>query len=180
MLLVVDNGSVYTKNLAGLLNEKGVSFEKQTPGTLDMKSLDGFDSFILSGRRHNDKKTNRANSGVVLHAVANDKKLLGICYGAEILALALGGTIKKSPVPQKGDQKITVHRPNPLCTGEIRVFESHGFEISRLPGRLVSLARSDCCEHEIIQYGQKLIFGTQFHPEVGADGHRLIGKFCRL
>ena len=180
MLLVVDNGSAYTKNLAEFLNEKNISFERQTPNLLDLASLNNFGSFILSGRKHNDKKTNQVNSQIVLHAVANDKKLFGICYGAEILVLTLGGTIKKSAKLQKGNQKITIHRPNPICEDEINVFESHAFEISTLPDQLISLGMSDNCEHEMIRYAQKLIFGTQFHPEMCADGHRMIEKFCRL
>ena len=180
MLLVVDNGSVYTKYLVEFLNEKNISFKKQTPDVLDHDSLDSFDSFILSGRRYNDRKTNRVNSKIVLHVVNNDKKLFGICYGAEILALALGGTIAKSPRHVKGNEKVTILRANPLCSDEIDVFESHGFEISRLPEKLASLGKSDNCNYEFIQYGQKLIFGTQFHPEMSADGHRLIERFCRL
>ena len=180
MLLVVDNGSAYTKHLVGFLNETYVSFEKQTPDSLDLEHLNNFDSFILSGRRHDDKKTNSLNSKVILHAVRTDKKLLGICYGAEILALVLGGTIRRSPIPQQGAEKVTVHEANPLCTNEVCVFESHRFEVSVLPKELVSLAKSASCKHELIRYDNKLIFGTQFHPEMSADGRRLVKKFCSL
>ncbi len=180
MLLVVDNGSAYTGDLAGFLGRRGIPFERRDPGSLDPRSLGGFDSFILSGRRRNDKRTNMVNSRAVLHAVECGKKLLGICYGAEMLALALGGTIRRSAAPRRGGQKVTVLRPNPLCAGEVDVFESHAFEISALPGRLVPIAASGDCEHEMIRYGRRPIFGTQFHPEMSADGRRMIERFCRL
>ena len=62
----------------------------------------------------------------------------------------------------------------------MNVFESHGYEISKLPGVLIPLAESKNCKYEIIQYEKKLIFGTQFHPEMSKDGHDLIQKFCLL
>lgn len=178
MLLVVDNGSAYTKHLVGFLNEKNISFERCTPDSLDLDSLDDFDSFILSGRRYNAKRINKVNSKVILHAVRTDKRLLGICYGAEILALVLGGTIKKSPMPQQGTQLVTICKTNPLCSDEIHVFESHRFEVSVLPERMIPLATSASCKYEFVQYDNKLIFGTQFHPEMSADGRKLVEKFC--
>ncbi len=65
MLLVVDNGSIYTQNLIGFLIEKEISFEKISPNELDLKSLEKYDSFILSGRRKNEKKINQINSKVI-------------------------------------------------------------------------------------------------------------------
>ena len=89
----MDNGSIYTKNLTSFLNEKNIFFEKQTPQLLDLNSLENYNSIILSGRRKNEKKTNEINSKVITYSIKNDMKLLGICYGAEIMALTLGGTI---------------------------------------------------------------------------------------
>ncbi len=180
MLLVIDNGSVYTKNLIDFLHNKNIPFEKQTPELLDLKSLDNYNSFILSGRRKNEKKTNKINSKIINHAIQNDKKLLGICYGAEILALTLGGTIRKLTFQQKGIEKINIQRENPLSTDNLQVFESHSFEISKLPNMLITIGESKNCKFEIIQYDKKPIFGTQFHPEMSGDGQNLIQKFCSL
>ncbi len=101
MLLVVDNDSIYTKNLTDFLNKKNIFFEKQNPQLLDLGSLENYDSVILSGRRTNEKKTNEINSKIVTYSIKNNMKLLGICYGAEILALTLGGTIRKISSLQK-------------------------------------------------------------------------------
>ncbi len=180
MLLVVDNGSIYTKNLTDFLNEKNIFFEKQTPQLLDLDSLENYDSVILSGRRKNDKKTNEINSKIVTYSIKNNMKLLGICYGAEILALTLGGTIKKNSSLQKGNEIIKIFKENPISNDSLDVFESHGFEISKLPSVLIPLADSKNCKYEIIQYEKKPIFGTQFHPEMSQDGHNLIEKFCSL
>ncbi|AFS79943.1 class I glutamine amidotransferase [Candidatus Nitrosopumilus koreensis AR1] len=180
MLLVVDNGSVYTKNLIDFLTKKNISFAKQTPNILDLNSLQNFDSFILSGRRKNEKKINEVNSKIILHSIENNSKLLGICYGAEILALTLGGTIKKSPSLKKGNEIIHILKNTLIANDSISVFESHGFEISKLPEKLIQLGESNNCKYEIIQYENKPIFGTQFHPEMTPDGNDLIEKFCLL
>ncbi len=180
MLLVVDNGSIYTKQLTDFLDKRKILFEKQVPQHLDLNLLVNYDSFILSGRRKNEKKINEVNSKIVKHCIKNNVKLLGICYGAEILALTLGGTIRKTSLVQKGNELIQTLKENLICNDSLDVFESHAFEISKLPSVLVSLADSKNCKYEIIQYEKKLIFGTQFHPEMSTDGNDLIEKFCLL
>ena len=180
MLLVVDNGSIYTKQLTDFLIEKNISFKKQSPHHLELNSLSNYDSFILSGRMRNEKKINAVNSKIITYCVENDCKLLGICYGAEILALALGGTIKKTSKIQKGMQSIQIITANSICNNSLNVFESHNYEISKLPNELIALAKSDNCRYEIIQYEEKPIFGVQFHPEMSQDGNDLIEKFCLL
>ncbi|MBS3921836.1 MAG: gamma-glutamyl-gamma-aminobutyrate hydrolase family protein [Nitrosarchaeum sp.] len=180
MLLIIDNGSVYTKTLINFLTEKNILFKIETPEMLDLKSLDNYNSFILSGRRKNEKITNQINSKIINHAIQNNKKLLGICYGAEMLALTLGGTIRKLTISQKGKEKISVNKENLLVTNDLEAFESHGFEISKLPQFLRVIGSSKNCKFEIIQYKNKPVFGTQFHPEMSNDGQNLIQKFCSL
>jgi GMP synthase (glutamine-hydrolysing) len=180
LLLVVDNGSAYTKNLIDFLNKKNILFEKQLPHFLDLNSLKNYNSIILSGRKKNGKKINEINSKIIIYSIKNNVKLLGICYGAEILALTLGGTIRKTLSLQKGQEVIKIFKDNPISNNHLDVFESHRFEISRLPTVLIPIAESNNCKYEIIQYEKKLIFGTQFHPEMSQDGHELIEKFCLL
>ena len=180
MLLVVDNGSIYTKQLTDFLTQKKFSFEKYTPYILELNSLQKYNSIILSGRRKNDKKINEVNSKIINFSINNSKKLLGICYGAEILALTLGGTIRKTKFIQKGPENIEILKDNLITKISINVFESHAFEISKLPDTLITIGKSNNCKHEIIQHKEKLIFGTQFHPEMSLDGNNLIENFCLL
>ena len=180
MLLVVDNGSVYTKNLTDFLSKLGISFQNITYDKIDTSTLSQFSSFILSGRRSNNKEMNQLNSQIVKTAISEKKPLLGICYGAEIMGLTLGGTLRKTNSLQKGEQKIQIFHNNPLCIDEIQVFESHHFELSKLPSTIKTLAKSQNCDHELIQFQESNIFGTQFHPEMTKDGQELIKQFCNL
>ncbi len=45
---------------------------------------------------------------------------------------------------------------------------------------LIPIGKSNNCKYEIIQHMEKLIFGTQFHPEMSLDGNDLIENFCSL
>ena len=72
------------------------------------------------------------------------------------------------------------YKDNLITNNSIDVFESHAFEISKLPNILIPIGKSDNCKYEIIQHKEKLIFGTQFHPEMTPDGNNLIENFCSL
>ena len=139
-----------------------------------------FDSFILSGRRKNNQKMNALNSQIIKHAISEKKPLLGICYGAEILALTLGGTIRKTNSLYKGENEVKILNDNPLCSGTIKVFESHNYEISRLDNSLSSIAKSENCLYEIIRHNELNIYGTQFHPEMSNDGQAIIDAFVSI
>ncbi|MFN3654242.1 MAG: type 1 glutamine amidotransferase [Candidatus Nitrosotenuis sp.] len=179
MLLVVDNGSIFTKNIVNFLSKKMdctvMPFEK-----IKFEDIDNFESYILSGRRQNNQQMNALNSKIINHAISEKKPLLGICYGAEILALTTGGTIRKMNSAQKGEGTITVIKKNPLCSGIINVYQSHNFEIAQLGKSLVQLACSASCKYEMVQYKDTKVFGTQFHPEMTQDGLALIERFVSL
>ncbi len=176
----MDNGSVYTKNLTDFLTEKKIKFNYKKHSNVILSEIKNFNSYILSGRRKNNQEMNALNSKIIQHAVSEQKNLLGICYGAEILALTIGGTIKKKNVLQKGDQEISIIKQNPLCSGTIKVFESHNYEISRISNSLINIANSKNCFYEMIQLNNHNIFGTQFHPEMSSDGHAIIEAFVSL
>ena len=176
----MDNGSIYTKNLIDFLSEKKVKFAIQKADDVNLSDIQKFYSFILSGRRTNDRKTNAINSKIIKHAVSEKKPLLGICYGAEILAITLGGTIKKSDKHVRGEETVVVENKNEICDGEMGVTESHKYEISQLVPEIHNLASSKSCKHEIVKHNSLNIFGTQFHPEMSNDGQTMIEAFLSL
>jgi GMP synthase (glutamine-hydrolysing) len=176
----VDNGSIYTKNLVNFLSEKKIKFVSQKFDEVNLSDMQQFNSFILSGRKKNDRKINTVNSKIVKHAISEKKHLFGICYGAEILTLTLGGTIKKSNKQVKGKETVIVEKKNKICQNEIDVFESHRYEISQLGNQLHCLASSKSCKYEVIKHNEHNIFGTQFHPEMSSDGLSIIQAFLSL
>ncbi len=180
MLLVVDNGSVYTKSILDFLKITDIEFEQLRFDEIPIASLGKYYPIILSGRRQNDPKMNTINAKIIKHALEDQKPLLGICYGAEILALTSGGTIKKMDAARQGLHEIDVIEENPICNGKIRAFESHSYMIARLDSSFKQLAKSPSCKFEIFQLNDHNIFGTQFHPEMSEDGRILLGKFVSI
>ena len=180
MLLVVDNGSVYTTSILDFLKTTEIEFEQLRFDEIPIAGLDLYHSIILSGRRQNNPKMNAINAKIVRYAQENQKSLLGICYGAEILALTLGGTIKKMHAARQGLHEIEVIEDNPICNGKIRAFESHSYMIAKLDLSFKQLAKSPSCKFEIFQLNEHNIFGTQFHPEMSDDGKILLGKFISI
>jgi GMP synthase (glutamine-hydrolysing) len=181
--LVVDNLSPFTPNILKMLEglnvaPVGVEFSKVST---DM--LANSQRVILSGRRRNSKDINSANSRIVNYCVENEKPILGICYGAEIIALTLGGTIRRMREHVQGQASVKVHESNALTKdrSEISVYESHAYCIARLPPEFTSLASSVHCDHEIFSHHRKPIFGTQFHPEKsGSDGELVLNSFLKI
>jgi len=163
------------------LGKLGVKFVYKKFSEVTDSDIVACDKVILSGRRKNNKKINAVNSKIVKHCHGNGKPLLGICYGAEIIALALGGTIRKMPSHVQGLTTVSVSAQNPLTAGKesILAYESHGYCIARLPVGFKSLASSQFCEHEIFSSGT--IYGTQFHPEKsGSDGLEVLQNFVTI
>ena len=178
MLLVVDNGSVFTQDLLDHLASRSTPFSvvhcsgEAAPAE--------FDSVILSGRRRSDAAANVLNSKVIRRCISEAKPLLGICYGAEILVACLGGTLRRSARPRAGLHDVQVTRENAISSGTLRVLASHRLEIARLPKTMERIATSEQCRYEMIQLLGSNIFGVQFHPEVTPDGRRLIDKFLEI
>ena len=183
-MLVVDNGSSYTDDLAAVLEGFGCAYRRMIPSEISAGELPAYGGFILSGRKRNDRLVNEVNSKIVRHAVSAGAKLLGICYGAEIMALCMGGTIRRSEVPQRNVRcTVVVSKPTPITPdagASMDVFESHAYEISRLPGPFESVGGSADCRHEIIRHVGRHVYGTQFHPEMSRDGRRMVERFCGL
>ena len=180
MLLVVDNGSVYTQSLLESIKDLTIDFASYPFSSISSLNLGNFTSIILSGRRTNNSEMNIINSKLIRHSLEENKPLLGICYGAEILALTLGGTIKKMESSRHGLYEVEITKNNPLCDGKIKAFESHSYRVSKLNSSFSQIAKSVDCEFEIFQYEDKNIFGTQFHPEMSPDGKMLLKQFTSI
>ncbi|HJU13834.1 MAG TPA: gamma-glutamyl-gamma-aminobutyrate hydrolase family protein [Candidatus Nitrosotalea sp.] len=179
-MLVVDNGSVYTDSIIESLDLYGIQHRRIPFDRLTEGDIASGGHVILSGRRRNDPTMNATNSRLVRLCLGEKRPLLGICYGAEILAITLGGTIKKMEGHRQGLRTAQVVRDNPLCSGKIEVFESHSYKVASADEKFEILASSDECKFEAFRYGDTSIFGTQFHPEMSSDGREILRRFSEI
>lgn len=180
MLLLLDNGSAYSDELESRLASLGCGLERLAPRRLGAADLGAYSAFVLSGRSSPDRLANVANARVIAHARRAGAPLLGVCYGAEMLALCAGGSLRRMPSPRRGMRTVRVGSPGGPCAGELEAYESHAYEIARLPAGMERLAHSDECAHEVVHAAGTRMYGTQFHPEMSDDGAELIGAFVRM
>ncbi|MET8980036.1 type 1 glutamine amidotransferase [Streptomyces sp. NPDC004539] len=98
--------------------------------------------------------------GLLRAAHAADVPVLGICFGAQALATALGGAVARSPEPEIGWFTVESERPDLIASGPW--FQWH-FDRFTVPPEAQCLARSTAGP-QAFRIGRAL--GVQFHPEI--------------
>jgi GMP synthase (glutamine-hydrolysing) len=100
---------------------------------------------------------------------ASGLPLLGICYGMQLMAKNLGGTLVPLAHREFGPAQLTVDVPSPLFLGvppESRVWMSHGDTVTALPEGFAPLAHTERCAIAAMANAGRQMYGVQFHPEV--------------
>jgi len=95
--------------------------------------------------------------------------VLGICYGAQLMALELGGDVVATSKREYGPASVTITDGDGLFSGLDRdqpVWMSHGDSITRLPEGFTSTAQTDSTAFAGLQAPSRNLYGIQFHPEV--------------
>lgn len=96
-------------------------------------------------------------------AVEVGTPVLGICFGGQALARALGGTVGRAPEPERGLVDLDTLRPDVLPAG--RWMEFH-YDAFTLPPGAEELSRN-AVALQAFALGPHL--GLQFHPEITPD-----------
>jgi len=105
--------------------------------------------------------------GIPDYVLESRRPVLGICYGMQALAHALGGLVVPSADREYGLAEVETVEPNPLLEeGAQRVWMSHGDRIEKVPEGFLILARSANSPVAAMGDLQRNYFGVQFHPEV--------------
>lgn len=183
-ILIVDNTSPFSMDIANYVKDLGYIFDYKKYYEIDpdLISIKKYSHIILSGRRENKKEINIINSKITQLCLKNDVSLLGICYGAEIISLTLGGTLGRLNLHLQDTISIKILQPNSFLPDNsfLQVYESHGFFISKIPTSFETIAESDYSKNEIVKHKTKNIIGTQFHPEKsGMDGFLIFSQFFK-
>lgn len=109
----------------------------------------------------------------VAESIRNSRPYLGICFGAQILAKALGATVERNPNGKEiGTFPVTLTpegHADPLFAGfptEFPAFHWHG-EMFKIPFGAKNLATSEVCTNQAFRIGRAA--GIQFHFEASMD-----------
>ncbi|CAB4953004.1 unannotated protein [freshwater metagenome] len=97
-------------------------------------------------------------------ALEANKPVFGICFGGQLMARALGGSVAPAPKSEIGWVNIWSERPDLVSNGPW--FQFH-YDRWQLPLGAIELARNPVASQAFI-YGKSL--AVQFHPELNAAG----------
>ena len=95
--------------------------------------------------------------------------VLGICYGMQLMAHQLKGSVQRGEKREFGPASIRVTSPDLLFRGmprSLNVWMSHGDQVKKLPKGFKSLAQTPTCPNAAMADPKRRLFGLQFHPEV--------------
>ena len=172
-VLVVDFGAQYAQLIARRVREAHVYSEivphTATAAELAVRRPAGI---ILSG---GPKSVNEVPAPSIDPAVYDlGVPILGICYGAQLLALQLGGEVSRTGRGEYGRTPLTVTGTSPIFSDwpeTAEVWMSHGDAITRAPEGFVATASCPDAPVAALHDPDRGIFGVQFHPEVVHTEH---------
>lgn len=138
-------------------------------------SLDECDAYITTGSKSsvydNEEWIGRFREFIqALHE--SEKKLVGICFGHQMIATALGGKTDRSSYGWGvGSKLIDIVEPQPWMNprqSTYKIFVSHQDQVLRLPEQAVRVGTADYCPNSMFVIGTHIL-AMQGHPEFTAE-----------
>jgi GMP synthase (glutamine-hydrolysing) len=173
-IVILDFGSQYTQLIARRIRELNVYCEIH-PYNKIPTDLAGIKGVILSGSPCSVRDEEAPNPD--LSKIKGHIPLLGVCYGAQLLAAQFGGKVEASKHREYGRAKLSSHEVgNNLIKGistDSQVWMSHGDTITQTASGTKIIASTDSVKVAAFQFEGEDTYGIQFHPEVT---HSLEGK----
>lgn len=174
VVLVVDFGAQYAQLIARRVREARV-YSEIVPSTMPVAEMLAKNpkAIILSGG---------PSSVYAEDAPSLDRSLFeagvpvfGMCYGFQLMATTLGGTVDNTGAREYGRTPLTVSRPgSTLFEGtpaEQSVWMSHGDACSAAPEGFTVTASTDVVPVAAFENDEKKLYGVQYHPEVMHSTH---------
>ncbi|HAG42766.1 MAG TPA: GMP synthase (glutamine-hydrolyzing) [Clostridium sp.] len=174
LILVVDFGGQYNQLIARRVRENHVYCEI-VPYTISAEKIKEMNpkGIIFTGG---------PNSVYGEEAPQIDKAIfelnipiLGICYGAQLMAHTLGGNVKTATVREYGKTDVNLQINNKLFEGisETQCWMSHTDFIESAPQGFDIIGHTSECPIAAFSSEERMLYGVQFHPEVQ---HTLFGE----
>lgn len=163
--LIVDNNTKHIDALKNLLKD----FETDVRDYSNIGKTEEYDLIVLSGGYSRAPVIQQPQENLEETQLIIDSTVpvLGICYGAQLIANTFGGKIIHLPEKRIGIIEVSVIEEDEIFKGikDFSVYESHEYCILQLSDELRGLARS-ADGYEVIKHKDRPIYGFQFHPEL--------------
>ena len=180
-VLVLDFGGQYNQLIARRVRDLGVYAEVKPYKTpIDDIKAEGYIGIIFTGGPNSVYEDNAPRYSSEIFELGIP--VLGICYGAQLMAYLLGGEVKAAPVREYGKTEITPDKTSPLFANVAEktvVWMSHTDYIAKLPEGFTSSAQSGACPVAAMENRERNLYAVQFHLEVQhtAEGNMMLHSF---
>jgi len=180
-VLVVDYGAQYAQLIARRVRECRV-YSEVVPHTITADEIRARAprAVILSGGPSSvyAEGAPQVAAGLFDTGVAT----LGICYGFQAMAAALGGTVARTGTAEFGRTALAVVDPGVLLSGlptRQSVWMSHGDAVAGAPPGFTVTATTGATPVAAFEHAGRGLYGVQFHPEVlhTEHGQGLLQRF---
>lgn len=180
-IIVLDFGGQYNQLIARRVRQCHV-YSEVLPFTTDIEKLKdpNIKGIIFTGGPNSvyDEKSPHISEEIFKLG----KPILGICYGAQLIAYTLGGKVEPCSKSEYGNTEIKLHVASTLfdrVNQQTSVFMSHTDKVTVLPEGFINTSSSETCENASFENKEGTIFATQFHPEVehSVEGQKLLENF---
>ncbi|MGD9485969.1 glutamine-hydrolyzing GMP synthase [Streptomyces sp. TRM70308] len=174
VVLVVDFGAQYAQLIARRVREARV-YSEVVPSTMPVAQMLAREpkAIILSG----GPSSVYADDAPELDAALFEAgvPVFGMCYGFQLMAQALGGTVDNTGAREYGRTALSVSKPgSTLFEGtpdEQSVWMSHGDACSAAPEGFAVTASTDMVPVAAFENDARKLYGVQYHPEVMHSTH---------
>lgn len=181
-ILILDFGGQYTQLIARRVRECGV-YSCVLPYTAGIEQIreENPQGIILSGGPASvlEEGAPRIDPAVFALGVP----VLGICYGMQLMAHLMGGTIERGEQREYGRATVSMDATQSgLLKGmkaESVCWMSHTFQVTRPPQGFSVIAHTVNCPVAAMADEERGLYGVQFHPEVthSEEGMTLLRNF---
>ena len=110
--------------------------------------------------------------------------VLGICYGSQLMAHVLGGSVATAPVSEYGKTEVAIDNSSKLFDGvqsSTICWMSHTDYIERAPESFKIIGHTPVCPVAAMECEEKNLYAVQFHPEVmhTQEGTKMLSNFVK-
>ncbi len=180
-VIVIDFGGQYNQLIARRVRECHV-YSEVYPHTITMDEIRGMqpDGIILTGGPNSAYKDDSPSTTPELFELGIP--VLGICYGAQVMAHLLGGKVTTAPTSEYGRTNVNVSQASTLfknVSSDTIAWMSHTDYIAEVPDGFTITATTKVCPVAAMSNSSKKLYAVQFHPEVthSVEGQKIIENF---
>ena len=182
-MLVVDFGAQYAQLIARRVREAHVYSEIVTHSiSAEQVAAKRPQAIVLSGGPKSVHVDGAPRLDPAIYELG--VPILGICYGAQLVAHQLGGGVARGGRGEYGRTELTLMAPSTLLPGPtgrepLTVWMSHFDAVTRLPDGFVATASTPDAPMAVIESPERRVWGVQHHPEVvhSERGQELLARF---